>query len=623
MSNCPVAPFSWEAIGVVNDAHNTLLPMGVTTFNTAMTMAQDLASFTASPIGAVVTFDDPNAPGGVIRPPAPDFGKYDLTLRKPGDPPAPPEYDGARLRLDEAPDFDGAPPVIDFGARPAPLSATAPGPAPQLPERAVPVEPDYDTPVSPPIEIVAIPGAPDLFIPTFNATPPDTTSLPEIVETWSFTPEQYTSALLDKVKATIDWGLDGGIGLPAAVQDALWARARGRVDIEEARAIQQVVDEFGARGFTVPNGILNQRVEIARQNNQNQRLALSRDLIIEEAKLEIENLRFMVQQSIALEGTLIGLHMQTQQLNLQAAQFLLDAALKVFEAKSALIRLRYDIYVAQAQVYKTQIEAELAKVEIYKAEVEAARARGEINEQRTRLYEAQIRSVLAMAEFYNGRVRAFQALQETDVAKLRAFSERVNVYRAQVDAKVAEWNGYNARINGEASKAGVFDSQVRAYAARVSSVSEKNRVKLDEERLYIQQHDAELRTHTALLENIRAELAAEQARVQSVAAAFDAEARVYSASSQVEQAISAAKDRRYGLDIQKATTAAQIAVQNGQALIQENVQLSGLQQQALQAATQVLAQLSAGALSAVNYSASIGYGQNGSVSCQTSHSYQY
>ena len=622
MSNCPVAPFSWEAIGVVNDAHNTLLPMGVTTFNTASSMASDLAAFTISPVGAVVSFDDVGAPGGANRPQRPG-PPGDLTLHKPGDPPDPPEYDGARLQLDEAPDFDDLPPDIDFGARPTPLSATAPGPAPTPPERTAPAEPDYDTPTSPPIEIIDIPGAPDLFIPTFNATPPDTTSLPEIVESWSFTPEQYTSALLDKVKATIDWGLDGGIGLPAAVQDALWARARGRVDIEEARAVQQVVDEFGTRGFTEPNGILNQRIEIARQNNQNQRLALSRDLIIEEAKLEIENLRFMVQQGIALEGTLIGLHMQTQQLNLQAAQFLLDAAIKVFEAKSALIRLRYDIYVAQAQVYKTQVEAELAKVEIYKAEVEAARARGEINEQRTRLYEAQIRSVQAMAEFYNGRVRAFQALQETDIAKLRAFSERVNVYRAQVDAKVAEWNGYNARINGEASKAGVFESQVRAYAARVSTVSEKNRAKLDEERLYIQQHDAKLRVHTAMLENIRAELAAEQARVQSVASAFDAEARLYAADAQVEQAMSAARDRRYGLNIQKATAAAQIAVQNGQALIQENVQLSGLQLQALQAATQVLSQLSAGALSAVNYSAGIGYTQQGSVSCSTNNNYQY
>lgn len=623
MSNCPVAPFSWEAIDVVSDAHNTLMPMGVSTFQTALTFAQNLAGFAAIPVDVNVVFSDVNPPGGPRRPDRPDFPDAGLAFRPVAPAPDAPQYSGAAVALVDTPEFNEAPPTINYGAMPAPLDAQPPGPAPTLPERDVPHEPGYSLPADPILELVEIPDSPNIVIADFDATPPDTTSLPEIVESWSFTPEQYTSALLDKIKATVNWGLDGGIGLPAAVQDALWARARGRVDIEEARAVQQVVDEFGARGFTEPNGILNQRIEIARQNNQNQRLALSRDLIIEEAKLEIENLRFMVQQGIALEGTLIGLHMQTQQLQLQAAQFLLDSAIRVFEAKASLIRLRYDIYVAQAQVYKTQIEAELAKVEIFKAEIEAAKARGEINEQRTRLYEAQIRSTQAMAEFFNGRVRAFQALQDADIARLRAFAERVNAYRAQVDAKVAEWNGFNARINGEASKAGVFDSLTRAYATRVSAVSDRNRIVLDKERLGIQQHEAELRTHTATLENIRVGLAAEQARVQSVSAAYGAKAQVFSADAQVEQSISAALDRRYGLDIQKATNAANVALQNGQARVQENVQLSGLQLQALQAATQVLSQLAAGALSAVNYGASISYGQSGSVSCSTNHSYQY
>ena len=111
--------------------------------------------------------------------------------------------------------------------------------------------------------------------------------------------------------------------------------------------------------------------------------------------------------------------------------------------------------------------------------------------------------------------------------------------------------------------------------------------------------------------------------MQSVAAAFGAQAQVFAADAQVEQSISAALDRRYGLDIQKSSAAAQVAVQNGQMQVQQNVQLTGLQLQALQAATATLSQLAASALSAVNYSAGIGYSQSGSVSCQTSNNYQY
>lgn len=623
MSNCPVAPFSWAAIGVVDDAHNTLLPLGMTTFNAATTMAQDLAAFAMTPVDVQVNFSDVDPPGGPQRPARPNFPENGLSFNKPGAPPAPPGFSGGVSDLVIAPEFEYSAPEMDFGERPDPLDARPPGAVPTAPARVAPLPPDYTLPDEPVLELLSIPPAPVLADLLFTATPPDDSDLPEIVENWSFTPEHYTSALLDKIKATLDWGLDGGIGLPAAVQDALWARARARVDIEEARAIQQTVDEFGARGFTEPNGILNQRLEIARQNNQNQRLALSRDLVIEEAKLEIENLRFMVQQGVALEGTLIQLHMDTQRLNLQAAQFLLDSAIRVFEVKASLIRLRYDVYVAQAQVFKTRVEAELAKVEIFKAQIEAGKARGEINEQRVRQYEAQIKAVQAMAEFYNSQVRAFVALVEGDNAVLAGFAQKVNAYRAEVEAKVAEWNGYSARVQGESAKVGAYDALVRAYGARVSAVSERNRVTLDRERLEIQQHEAQIRAHTALLENIRTELAAEQARVQSVAAAFGAQAQVFAADAQVEQSISAALDRRYGLDIQKSSAAAQVAVQNGQMQVQQNVQLTGIQIQALQAATATLSQLAASALSAVNYSAGIGYNQTGTVSCQTSHNYQY
>lgn len=623
MSNCPVAPFSWEAIGVVNDAHNTLMPLGVTTFNAATSMAEGLAAFAMTPVDVNVIFDDVNPPGGIQRPARPNFPESGLVLRKPGGPPDPPGFAGGISGLVDPPVFTRDPPEPNFGERPGDLDATKPGTPPKPPERTAPPEPKYTLPPVPVLDLLNIPPAPVLQNLQFTATPPGDSDLPAIVENWSFTPQQYTSALLDKIKATIDWGLDGGIGLPAAIQDALWARARGRVDIEEARAIQQTVDEFGTRGFTEPNGILNQRLEIARQNNQNQRLALSRDLVIEEAKLEIENLRFMVQQGVALEGTLIQLHLESQRLNLQAAQFLLDSAIRVFEVKASLIRLRYDIYVAQAQVFKTRVEAELARVEIFKAQIEAEKARGEVNEQRVRQYEAQIKAVQALAEFYNSRVRAFVALVEGDNAVLAGFAQKVNAYRAEVDAKVAEWNGYSARVQGESAKVGAYDSLVRAYGARVSAVSEQNRVTLDRERLEIQQHEAQLRTHTALLENIRTELAAEQARVQSVAAAFGAQAQVFAADAQVEQAVSAALDRRYGLDIQKSSAAAQVATQNGQMQVQQNVQLTSIQLQALQAATATLTQLAASALSAVNYSAGIGYQQSGSVSCGTTHNYQY
>lgn len=622
-ANCPTAPFSWEAIGVVQNAHETLLPMGVSTYNAATTMAQTLASFAVTPVSADVVFHDVNPPGGPQRPERPDFPLNALSYNAPGDPPAAPTFTPHTPKLDDAGKFNADAPIVDPGRKPTVFDKDAPGPAPRMPVRAEPDDLAVALPNEPLLEPINIPAMPPLNIPNFTAQPPVDNETLSIIDTWEFTPEEYTSALLEKVKAKIDWGLDGGTGLPAAIQDALWARARERVDIEEARAIQQAVDEMGARGFTEPNGILNQRIEMVRQNNQNQRLALSRDLVIEEAKLEIDNLRFMIQQGIALEGTLIQLHINEQQMYLQAAQFTLDASIRVFEAKAALIRLRYDIFQAKAAVYRTQVEAALAKVEIFKAQIEVERVRGEINEQRVRLYLAQIQAVNAQVEVYNGKVKAFTALIESDVAKINGFGQEVSAFKALVDANVAEWNGFNARVTAEVGKANAYDALVRAYAARVAAVSDKNRASIDVERLHIQQHEAQLRTHVQRLEVIRTAIQQEQARVGAAATAFNAQAQVFAADAQVEQSISAALDRRYGLDIQKSAAAAQTAVQNAQMQIQQNVQLSGLQLQAFTAATQVLSQLAASVLSGVNYSAQIGYTQQGSVSCSTQNSYSY
>ena len=98
MSNCPVAPFSWEAIGVVNDAHNTLMPLGVTTFNAATSMAEGLAAFAMTPVDVNVIFDDVNPPGGIQRPERPDFPETGLIFKPPAvDPEQPPRNRSTKM----------------------------------------------------------------------------------------------------------------------------------------------------------------------------------------------------------------------------------------------------------------------------------------------------------------------------------------------------------------------------------------------------------------------------------------------------------------------------------------------------------------------------------------------
>ena len=92
----------------------------------------------------------------------------------------------------------------------------------------------------------------------------------------------------------------GGTGLPPAVEDALFSSARERDSSETARAVQEAVDTWAGRNFSMPPGMLAKSVSVVREQGRLKAAETNRDILIEAAKWEIENIRFAVQQGLAL-----------------------------------------------------------------------------------------------------------------------------------------------------------------------------------------------------------------------------------------------------------------------------------------------------------------------------------
>lgn len=604
-----VVPPVGLALGLVDQAHTKFMTLGNEVYAAAQQQYQNVSSFVSSiePTYVTVTFDDVAAVGAPRRPPRPSFDG-DLDFHETTTPPDAPVFPGGAgaVALEPIPEFTEPVPVISFSPRPNPTNPTKPVMPTGLFDHAVPDDVEFSQ--APDLVPVVFPGS--ITIPPFTATPPDTSELPDPdLSVFTFSPEWYVSDLLDKVRAKVSWMLDGGTGLPAAVQEALWARAKGRVDLEEQRIVQQTIDEFATRGFTTPNGILNRRIDQARQSAMNQRLGLSRDLVIEEANLEQKNLQFAVQQGVALESQFAALWMQFQELLLKGASALLDASIKVYEAKLTQRKLAYDLFRSQYEAWKTDIEA---RVEVFRAEVEAAKAAGDYNEQLARLFDTKIRAETAQMD---AAIRLFVAKYDADGKKLDAFRAETGAYAEFIRANAAQWDAWGREISAEAAKVQPYEAASRAYAARVSAVDTANRGKIEEARLEIQAFEAEMRAFTdGTLRNIGLALQAEESRVRAVAAKYGALGQVYNADANVEQAISAAHDRRYGLDIQKSTSAAQIATENARAAMQEHVSLTQMQLQAVTTLAQLMTQMTAGVFSAVNYSAGVSLGESKSES---------
>ena len=132
------------------------------------------------------------------------------------------------ITLSSEPTLVAAEPVLSMPSRPSSTLPVAPGDAPAFNSPAIPDTPVISLPVAPSFNPVAIPVAPALDNPTFTAIIPDDT-LVAPSETFAFVEHEYSSALLDALKAKLMKDLvEGGYGIEPADEEGLWERARER-----------------------------------------------------------------------------------------------------------------------------------------------------------------------------------------------------------------------------------------------------------------------------------------------------------------------------------------------------------------------------------------------------------
>ena len=90
-------------------------------------------------------------------------------------------------------------------------------------------------------------------------TTPDFPTLPPVPGApnaqFSYSEDPYVSNVSDSLYAKIKSGVDnGGTGLGAAVETAIWDREKERALLERADSISRLADDIAASGFPMPDG---------------------------------------------------------------------------------------------------------------------------------------------------------------------------------------------------------------------------------------------------------------------------------------------------------------------------------------------------------------------------------
>lgn len=487
-------------------------------------------------------------------------------------------------------------------------------PAPTIVAKASPSRPSIDTNISlPDAPVLNMPELPEMHkisipdfvmpeMPLFEGKDPsvDGINIPDVFINWS--EPEYKSELLESIQSKLHGivtGNDTKTGLPKPVEDALFNRSRERQLNETERAVQEVVDTWASRGYTMPQGWQAKQADIIRQQGRLQAAELNRDILAQATQWEIETLRFAVQQGIALEQLTQNLYSNMAARLFEVAKFQAEAQISVFNARISLYNAEVSAYNVAAQTYKTKLEGALAKLDAYRTAIQAQAAIGEVNRQHVDVYRAQIDAVQSNVDIYKAMMTGTQIKADIVRTQLDAYRADIQAHSEQLNAEKIKLDTYEAQLRGESAKANVFEAQIRAYSSRVQASSTIAQAKTSKYAADIDAFKAKL----------QADIDVYRAQMQAFSANADTQARFADMTSRTNIAYAQMQISEYQTKMQKATQQAQIALE------------------AAKAVGQYSAQLAAGALSAQHVSASIsGSGSassSESKSTSTSHSYSY
>lgn len=508
--------------------------------------------------------------------------------------------------------FEEAAPVLSFGAAPT-FAETAPD-APSV--NFTFEDPELD------LTLPSVPSLLSLNIATFNGMDLPAaidSTIPELTVTApsqiGYTPSAaYTSALLTEVQSSLlDRIQNGGTGLNAAAENAIWERGRERENRQKADALL-ALDQMESLGYALPPGAYaDARIKI--ETEMGHAVAgHSREVMIKQAELELENVKQALALSQTLESTLIQNANAAEQRLFEAARYATQAGIEIYNARVKAYASYLDAFKTRVQIYEAQIRGEMAKVEAYKAEVEAENAKAQVNTALVQQYKAQVEAAMSGVEVYKARIQGIQTKASIEKLKTEIFGEQVKAYGAKVNAYSAGVEGFRALVNAEASKQEAYKARVQAYTATVEA-----QVKQIEAR--IQAFRGQIEAKNAQWEGYKAQVQGESARVQGLASANQAIAETYKAEVQGTQSYNEVLLKQWQVSLDQAQRVSEIGVSAAKANAELYMTTRSLALDAAKVGAQVSAQLGAAALNAINWSMSSSTSTSTSYSTSTSESY--
>lgn len=509
--------------------------------------------------------------------------------------------------------FDTDPPVLGFGNAPAAFDVVlpdAPGVNLQFdyPDLTVslPAPPSLLSLQTYTFDGVIMPDAPSSDVPLLSV------AAPSVIQYEPGT--LYTSALLTSLSSTLQERIEnGGTGLPPAVETALWDRAREREYRQQRDSILDL-ERMESLGYHAPPGVyLDARLKINTETNYTI-AGLSREIMIKQAELELQNILKALDTATQLEGNMLTYTNMVEQRLFESSKFATEAGIEIYNAQVRAYAAYLEAYKMKVAIYEAQVRGEQAKVEAYRAEIAAEEAKAQINTALVNQYRIQADVALSAIEIYKAQIGAIQTKAEIEKIKVQTFGEQVRAYGAQVSAYTAGVEGYRASIQAESTKQEAYKVAVDAYSARVGAAVKQIEARIEE-------FKGLLSAKTQEWEAYKAAYSAESAKAQAINASNVTAAETYRATVTGLSAYNDVLTKQWQVALEQAQRVAEVGVSAAKSNAELYMTTRSLALDAAKVGAQVSAQLGAASLNAVHWSQSYGSSESSAISGSVQKSY--
>lgn len=475
---------------------------------------------------------------------------------------------------------------------------------PALADLTLPADPgDWEPPESPVLLSIAI--RPFEGVETYPALAAEVSALPADLVLASPTPfappteQAYDSPFMGAIQAELTRRLvAGGTGIRPEVEAQIWARARSREAAVSAANVAEVMRNAETSGFSLPSGAMAAQLREAQKTALGKYAELSTDIAIKQAELEQTNVRHAIEQGVQLESRLIDYTNAMMGRAFDAAKYLAENAVQVYNSLVAQYRANLEKFSAAVTVYRALIDAERAKVDAYSAEVGGERAKVEINRALVDQQKLQIDLRNAEIALYRERLSATKTLLDLDNVRLQMFGERVRAYTAGINAESARVEAFKALTQTNQIRADTYKTSVETYATRMRTLSDVSKTRADT-------YEAQVRAFSGKVQAYAAKVAAasEQTRTQvSIEGLKSDHAKTELAAVTSNNQLQLA---RYEAEIKLYEANKVVAAQQAQLISSNYFALQALVADASKVAAQVNSQLAASAYGTIQANASI------------------